>query len=132
MRKLLIVLSVLLCTSSIAAQVSIEQPNTILLSQTDGSQLSASLYKHVVLSFLNDNLHFCVQSKPTIVSLDDVEEITFQWVADNHPADTEENTAIELPNSNDSRTSDTRKVIENGMLIIIKNGVRYNIYGMRL
>lgn len=83
------------------------------------------------MSFLNDNLHFYVQSKPTIVSLDDVEEITFMWVEANHPADTED-TAIELPWSEDERTSNTRKIIENGMLIIIKDGIRYNIYGMRL
>ncbi len=131
MRKLLIVLSVLFCTSSIVAQVSIERPNTILLSQTDGTCTSASLYNHVVLSFLNDNLHFSVKQQPTIVSLDDVEEITFKWVEANHPADTED-TAIELPWGDDDRASDTRKIIENGMLVIIKNGIRYNIYGMRL
>ncbi len=131
MRKLILFLSVLLCTSSIVAQVSIEEPNTILLSQKDGSRTSTSLYNHVVMSFLNDNLHFYVQSKPTIVSLDDVEEITFMWVEANHPADTED-TAIELPWGEDERTSNTRKIIENGMLIIIKDGIRYNIYGMRL
>ncbi len=133
MRKLLLFLSVFLCTTSLVAQVSIEQPNTILLSQTDGSRTSTSLYNHVVMTFLNDNLHFYVQSKPTIVSLDldYVDEITFMWVEENHPADVED-TAIELPWGNGGRDSDTRKIIENGMLIIIKNGVRYNIYGMRL
>ncbi len=131
MRKLIIFLAMLLCTTSIAAQVSVEQPNTILLSQKDGSRTSTSLYNHVMLRFLNDNLHFYVQNEPTIVSLDAVDEITFMWVEANHPTDTKD-TAIEVPSHDEEPVSNTRKIIENGMLIIIKDGVRYNIYGMRL
>ncbi len=105
-----------------------DEPNTMYVYHTDGKQFSAALDKQVVLRFLEETLQVkLLQQAPTSWMLTDVQKITFG--IEETP---DVPTAVETLSQSVSNQDDVRKVLENGQLIIIRNGVRYNIFGMRL
>ncbi len=104
------------------------EPNTMYVYHIDGKQFSAALDKQVVLRFLEETLQVkLLQQSPTAWTLTDVQKITFG--IEETP---DVPTAVETLSQSVSNNDNVRKVLENGQLIIIRNGVRYNIFGMRL
>ncbi len=106
-----------------------EGSELIHIYHTNGTVFSASLDEQVVLRFLADNMQVSIlQQEPMPWLLDEVQKITFSIVEEETP-DTP--TEIEDCVVRDE-DCDVRKILENGQVIIIKNGVRYNILGIRL
>ncbi len=104
------------------------EPNTMYVYHTNGTVFSASLDEQVVLRFLEDNMHLSIlQEDPMPWLIADVQKITFG-------VEETTDTPTEVPDIRDSLldTRDVQKVLENGQVVIIKNGVRYSVLGIRL
>ncbi len=111
---------------STAAWGATDEPNTMYVHHTNGTLFCASLEEDVVLQFLNDNMQISVlEQENTLWEIDAVEKITF-GITEKDPSVSTEIESITPQNSN------VRKVLENGQVIIIRDGIRYSILGVRL
>ncbi len=124
-RKLLLLLAVV----SIGTTVWATDPEAINVVRTDAA-ISSTLLDDVQLITFNEE-----ETIMTIIETDatthdfplvDVSKVVFgAYVPEDNP-----NTEVETPVLEVS--DGVRKVLENGHLIIIKDGVRYNVLGIRL
>ncbi len=108
------------------------EPTHLRVHRTDGNVLNAQLDKQLVLDFLEENVAYYLalkqaDSADVQIALAEIQKMTFgiEEIPDVP-------TAVETLSYGVSNQDDVRKVLENGQLIIIRNGVRYNIFGMRL
>ncbi len=98
------------------------EPNYVNMHHTNGAIISVSLDEQVVLQFLNDNMHVSVlEQEKALWQIDEVEMITFSAEATN-----------DIPNIVPNDNNNVRKVLENGQVIIIRDGVRYSVLGTPL
>ncbi len=111
----------LLLVLSISALSS--EPTYLYVYQQDENIMQASLKEHIVLRFSNENLQISQNQQEThSIAIDNIKKIAFGTADITNVLEsvsTEENATVQ-------------KVFENGVIIIIKDGVRYNLLGVRL
>ncbi len=102
------------------------EPNTMYVYHTNGTVFSASLDEQVVLRFLEENMQVSIlQEEPMPWFIADVQKITFGVEETTNTPTRVETPYIASPDN-------VQKVLENGQVIIIKNGIRYNVLGIRI
>ncbi len=116
-----------LVVASISTAVWATEPEALNVHRSDVTIRSTMLDNIQTIRFSDDEtemLIYTVDQQSLSHSLPEILKLTFgDYLADN------ETTRVEMPLAS---PNDTRKILENGNLVIIKNGVRYSILGMRL
>ncbi len=109
-------------TTAAWGAIPANEPNYVNVHHTNGAIISASLDEQVMLQFLNDNMHVSVlEQEKALWQIDEVEMITFSAEA-----------TSDIPTIAPNENKNVRKVLENGQVIIIRDGVRYNVLGTPL
>ncbi len=128
--KLLLWLAVASISTAVGATGSSRTtaPEALNVHRSDATIRSTMLDNIQTIRFSADETEMfihTVDQQSLTHSIPEILKVTFgDYLADN------ETTPVETPYI--ASPNDTRKVIENGNLVIIKNGVRYSILGMRL
>ncbi len=117
-----------LAVASISTAAWASEPEALNVHRMDATISSILLDNIQTIRFSEDETKMLIQTfdQQTVTqSIPKIFKVTFgDYLADN------ETTCVETPYI--ASPDDTRKVIENGQLIIIQNGVRYNVLGIRL
>ncbi len=117
-----------LAVASISTVTWATEPEALNVHRWDATIRSNMLDNIQTIRFSDDEtemLIHTVDQQSLTNSIPDILKLTFgDYLADN------ETTPVET--SFMASPDNTRKVLENGQLVIIKNGVRYSILGMRL
>ncbi len=105
------------------ALMAAEEPTHLRVHQNNEIITTFSLDEQLVLRFLEDNIQVSIlKAEPSIVAIDAIQKITF---GENNIPNAVDNVQKETDNG-------VRKIIDKGTVIIIKDGVRYNVLGVRL
>ncbi len=103
-------------------------PEALNVHRLDATIRSTMLDNVQTIRFCDDETEMLIHTidqQSLTHSIPDILKVTFgDYLADN------ESTRVETLSH--SVSDNTRKVLENGQLIIIQNGVKYNILGIRL
>ncbi len=117
-----------LAVASISTATWATEPEALNVHRLDATIRSVMLDNVQTIRFSADEtemLIWTVDQQALTQSIPDILKVTFgDYLADN------ETTPVETPYI--ASLNDTRKVIENGQLIIIKDGVKYTILGICL
>ncbi len=117
-----------LAVASISTAAWATEPKALNVHRLDATIRSTMLDNVQTIRFSEDEtemLIWTIDQQALTNSIPDILKVTFgDYQADN------ETTPVEKPYI--VSPNDTRKVLENGQLVIIQNGVRYNVLGIRL
>ncbi len=117
-----------LAVASVSTAVWATEPEAVNVHRWDATIRSTMLENVQNICFSDDETQMLINTvdKQSIThSLSDILKVTFGEYLANDDTTPVEAQDIVSPN-------DVQKVIENGQLIIIKNGVRYSVLGVRL
>ncbi len=118
-----------LAVASISTAAWASEPEALNVHQTDATILSTQLDNVQTITF-NDKETIMTLTETDHTTQDfalvDIQYVTFgTYIPQDNPSTRVETPYIASPDG-------VQKVLENGQLIIIKNGVRYSVLGIRL
>ncbi len=119
-----------LAVASISTATWASEPEALNVHRSDATIRSTMLDNIQTIRFSDDEtemLIWTVDQQALTQSIPDILKVTFgDYLANNEVTDVPDTRDLILD------TRDVRKVLENGQVVIIKNGVRYNVLGVQL